>query len=206
MSSGSTETLGLHLWEKTDLFQMDEFNEDNQLLDSALAARPWVLLTEQSLSDEAETITVDLSGFDLTAYGRLHLHLDAAFSSAGVYPLSLLLNETGGAGLYYTMDAAGGESAFSLSDGDGLPLGSLAGNGLISGMEITIDLYSTGLLVESRGIAVYGESAPVLSHCFGLASSELAVTPDTLESLRLYCGDTALAAGSKAVVYGQLLS
>ena len=38
MSSKSTENLGLHAWERTDPFRMDEFNENFDKLDRAVGA------------------------------------------------------------------------------------------------------------------------------------------------------------------------
>ena len=209
MSSGSTETLGLHLWEKTDLFKMDEFNEDNQLLDAAAAARPWVRLDSQTLSEEASAVTLDLSGLDLTAYSQLHLHIDGTLVGTGRYPLNLLLNGISGSGLYLSMSVSDGDSAFSLNEGDGLPLGCLAGSGsgTVSGMEAVISLYANGLMIETESITRYGELTPVFEHCLGLPSADCDVTPDTLESIRLFFEDdvTSFEAGSSVTVYGLLL-
>ncbi len=206
MSSGKTTNLGLHQWEKEDLFLMDEFNEDNQLLDAAVGKSALLKLETVTLTAAANKVAFDLSGYDLSSYSELRLHIDGTCGSTGRRILYLSLNETAATGMYYYLSAAAAETSFTLSDEAGIPLGRLtsAGNYLQSGLDATIHLYGNGLYVEGRGVSLYSESALSYDHFVGMPSMDNGVTRDTLKSVEVYFTDSSvmLTAGSKVTLYG----
>ena len=57
MSSKNTENLNLHAWERTDVFSMDEFNENFDAIDKAVAAK-----AEQTALDAETAARTALAG------------------------------------------------------------------------------------------------------------------------------------------------
>lgn len=73
MSSGKTAALALNQWQLSDAFRMEEFNEDNQKLDAAVAAVPYVKLMDVTTTANAQTVELDLSGVDTSKFAKLEL-------------------------------------------------------------------------------------------------------------------------------------
>lgn len=86
-----TTNYQLNQWEKSDRILMDDFNRDNEKLDSALQAIrdacPVVKLLDVTTEQDAAQVDLDLSGLDLTPYSNLQveIHLAGGTSSAYCY-------------------------------------------------------------------------------------------------------------------------
>ena len=79
MASNYTPNVGLCQWQRTDPFTLDDFNADNAKIDAALAAQPYQVLLTQTLAAEAEGLSLDVSGLDLSATPRLRVETTAPF-------------------------------------------------------------------------------------------------------------------------------
>ncbi len=81
MASNQTPNLGLSQWQRTDPFTMDEFNADYAKIDAALGAQPYQVLLRQTLTEDAPSILLDLSGIDFTEHPRLRLEVSGQISA-----------------------------------------------------------------------------------------------------------------------------
>ena len=79
MASNYTPNVGLCQWQRTDPFTLDDFNADNAKIDAALAAQPYQVLLTQTFAAEAEGLSLDVSGLDLSATPRLRVEITAPF-------------------------------------------------------------------------------------------------------------------------------
>lgn len=88
MATNHTQNFELSQWLGTDSFARADFNSDNQKIDAGLkslengiAAVPFVLVSSVKLTQEARTMTLDLSGADLSKYLYLELAADIVMPS-----------------------------------------------------------------------------------------------------------------------------
>lgn len=99
MASGQTAHLGLSQWADTDYVCNEDFNVDNQKLDSAISALETavsstgaVKLLSGALTQSASGLTIDVSGINLTQYR--FVYLDLVGSTAADKAVHVLLNDT----------------------------------------------------------------------------------------------------------------
>ena len=135
MASGQTANYQLNQWEAEDKVLRTEFNADNAKLDAALAelaaevegavqANPYQKLAHVAVTQAADTVTLDLSGVDLSQYQALELYAALLMGSENSN-VSVLCNDvTDGYGL-----VGGGSSGRRLAD-------MMPGTGQQPGMEL----------------------------------------------------------------------
>lgn len=202
MASGQTANYLLNQWEAEDKVLRTEFNADNAKLDAALAglaaevegavqANPYQKLAHVAVTQAADTVTLDLSGVDLSQYQALELYA-ALLMGATNSNVSVLCNDiTEGYGL-----SSGSNSGRRLSD-------ILAGTGQQPGVE-TLRI----LLGQNTIFGIYQGSRWVNNeyHSYGPSSACLRLDPEQLTKLKLV-GEGASAAsqilpGSEFTLYG----
>lgn len=86
-STNKTANLKLNQWVLTDPLLMEDMNEDNQKLDAAVAANPYVKLMDVTTSANAQQVDLDVSGIDFTKYSMIQVLL-----TAKVTPLSVAMS------------------------------------------------------------------------------------------------------------------
>lgn len=82
-STNKTANLGLNQWVLTDPLLMEDMNADNQKIDAAVAANPYVKLMDITTSADAQQVNLNVSGIDLRKYAMLQI-----FTNATVNPFA----------------------------------------------------------------------------------------------------------------------
>lgn len=72
-STNKTANLGLNQWVLTDPLLMEDMNKDNQKLDAAVGANPYVKLMDVTTAANAQQIDLDVSGIDFTKYAMVQI-------------------------------------------------------------------------------------------------------------------------------------
>lgn len=98
-----TTNYQLNQWEKSDRILMDDFNRDNEKLDSALAAMPLRKLLDITTEQDVTQVDLDLSGLDLTEFQELTLYIH--------YPDTVTAS-------YYCLRVNGLTSGYTATNGD----------------------------------------------------------------------------------------
>ena len=109
MATNHTENYNLNLWEPTDKFVREEFNENTNKLDAALACHPSAELLWSATVEETEepvnNLKFDLSNVDWSRYMALVLIVDTSADNgfsiemgAGGKSIHLYRHATGGMG------------------------------------------------------------------------------------------------------------
>lgn len=78
-STSQTANFGLNQWAGSDPILREDFNADNLILEQALSERCEVKLFEHCLTEAQTTVTLDLSGYDLSSYRSLKLLIRPVF-------------------------------------------------------------------------------------------------------------------------------
>ena len=79
-----TENYHLNQWDATDRVLMEDFNADNEKIDTAIAAIPYVKIKELTLSAAATTASLDVSDVDFSQYMKIELFVHAPQSSGAI--------------------------------------------------------------------------------------------------------------------------
>ena len=181
MASGQTANYQLNQWEAEDKVLRTEFNADNAKLDAALAglaaevdgavqANPYQKLAHVAVTQAADTVTLDLSGVDLSQYQALELYAALLMGSENSN-VSVLCNDvTDGYGL-----VGGGSSGRRLAD-------MMPGTGQQPGMELL-----RILLGQNTISGIYQGNRWVNNeyHSYGPSRDCLRLDPPQLTKLKL---------------------
>ncbi len=85
-STNKTANVGLNQWVRTDPFCMDDFNEDNAKIDTALkSAQIRDKLFEVEINTDTSTMELDFEGIDLSQYLELKIYSDLAGQGSSPY-------------------------------------------------------------------------------------------------------------------------
>ena len=79
-----TENYHLNQWDATDRVLMEDFNADNEKIDTAIAAIPYIKIKELTLSAAATTASLDVSDVDFSQYMKIELFVHAPQSSGAI--------------------------------------------------------------------------------------------------------------------------
>jgi len=105
-STNKTANIGLNQWESTDSVLREDFNADNQNLDTAINAIPYAKLFDITTTANTQQVDIDVSGIDLSQYTRLEFHLEINSShTSDSYALFRINNSTSG---YYAQSSPSG--------------------------------------------------------------------------------------------------
>lgn len=203
MSSGKTTNYALNQWNREDLFLMEEFNQDNAILDEAIHKCSLVKLSSEKLTATANSWTVDLTQWGSANFSEFQLYLSGWHNSTGVREMYLTMNGIANSTSYLTGDLA---QSPELTTNSAILLGKLAGaaSNNHGGMKIELRLFSKGVEVVSSGLCSYTNATHAAYHCVGSPSATTLVTRSNLRNVTIFCGDqdVMLAAGSILTVYG----
>jgi len=75
MATNHTPILGLCQWEPTDPVLRVDFNSDNQKIDAAFGAIPWVKLLDITTTTAASAVDISMEGIDLTKFLSLIVYV-----------------------------------------------------------------------------------------------------------------------------------
>lgn len=81
MSTNKTSNFGLNQWEPGDQVRREEFNADNQKIDTALGQMPYVKILEVVTQTQERQVDLDVSQIDFTQYWMVELFCDCATPS-----------------------------------------------------------------------------------------------------------------------------
>ena len=96
-STNKTANLKLNQWVLTDPFLMEDMNADNQKIDAAVNANPYVKLMDITTASNAQQVDLNVSGIDLSKYAMLQLFATLAVSPMGTAnAVYARINNTGG--------------------------------------------------------------------------------------------------------------
>ena len=116
-STNKTANVGLNQWVRTDPFCMDDFNEDNAKIDTALkSAQIRDKLFDITVESRTANIDIDLSNIDISQYYELILLLEIEPNTNNKY---IRLNNYTGSNYWtnYYSGGGGGYSRFSFDLG-----------------------------------------------------------------------------------------
>ena len=147
MASNQTSNFQLSQWDANDEVLRADFNADNAKIDAALAAQPYQVLLTQTLAAEAEGLSLDVSGLDLSATPRLRVEITAPFYTVNNNHTTIGIQANGLASGYHYIANYEGANA---SDNRpyiyaGAVRNTQGGDGMLS--------WTVELLIPSRGFA-----------------------------------------------------
>ena len=113
-----TQNYQLSRWEKDDRIMMEDFNADNEAIDAALKANAdavtaleqgvkFIKLGAATTTAAGQSMTVDLSGVDMSQYEAMLLLTQAYISASGTRSLVLSLNGTSAGTVISCCDSQG---------------------------------------------------------------------------------------------------
>ncbi len=84
-STSKTDNLLLNQWAASDMFQHEDFNNDNAILDTAIMNRPHVRLLETTTQVAASQEDIDVSEIDFLQYRRIYIFPEIPTTYATIY-------------------------------------------------------------------------------------------------------------------------
>ncbi len=198
-----TSNYQLNQWDAADPIDRKDFNSDNAAIDAALgelstavsnaaAANCWVKLTEVTTTENTGAVTLDLSGFDLSRYRTLELHLENA---AGTQSCGLKCIVNGDSSARYSL-GSGEYTAI------GLNFGSAPYYAYPPAASI-VRMSTTGTCLTTEGTCYWGGSGGTLSYS-ALRGVYAGCTLSEVQTLTLTAGSYQYMAGLTVAIYAQL--
>lgn len=208
-ASGSTAHFGLSQWGENDRILREDFNHDNAAIDAALKQQQDSIATQiqsalgqicvqklysQTLSSAVSSVTIDLSGVDMSQYGRLEIDIRSAACSVNDTPYLLLRINGDSTSGHYTL-----YSPPSFNNQTGIQVGRLYSDYLCTSLTRLWDMSGK---VAARSDYIYTDaSASAERHSAewsfwkqgGLAA---------IRNLTLASGSGSLKSGFSVTVYG----
>jgi hypothetical protein len=177
-STSKTANLSLSQWEATDGVCREDFNADNAIIDAALGAVPVFKLKAVTTSAATQTVEIDLSDIDMTAYSELWIDVRLGKSYASGNSAYFRLNNISTAVYGYTYTS-------------GMDVYQTTGSN-------TEPLYS-GMYKFSLGDQLCW-SVPLFAGSGMIAAS--ALVPAAWTSITFYINSDTFPAGGKIRIYG----
>ena len=189
-----TANYQLNQWDPEDRLLREDFNADNTIVDTALAAvreaLPIVFLREVVTAADAKQVDLDLSDMDWETYRHICVRVEALGTNS--YNGSLLLNGQTGSSSYYGNSIADSSASYS----------SIAGKFYVSIAGAT-QFYSE-IRLSRRGITwpqcestTFGITDQTCSYCLR--------TAEPIRTLNLIHSGPGILAGSKFTIWGERL-
>lgn len=175
-STNKTGLLGLNQWTETDPVLREDFNYDNQKIDTAFARYALKRLKDGALTAAKTSISINFMEYDLREYRTLEVYFypkTSTTSVSGGAMTSLTLNEETTARDLARMSSTGSR-----------------------GLHVTLHLMKD--LIAGR-YAVTGDAEGALDGTFVFTG----LSPENTASLEFLCGDGAsYLAGTEYAIYG----
>jgi hypothetical protein len=201
MSTNQTANLGLCQWEATDPVIRTDFNSDNQKIDAAMGALPYVKLMEVTVTETADVLEVDLSDLDLTKYMYLEFAGNLWSSDSSYYYAQMRINSLVG------YSSASIYSNYAETRLSWFPLGATSTTAQAGAlwMRVVLGDNRPAIYVNTVG-SVY----PTMFAAFNCGGPDTALSPSALNTLQFTCGGTSttdstvkgFAVGSHFTIYG----
>lgn len=186
-STGKTPNFELNQWVRMDGVSMDDFNADNQRLDAALNAVPWVKLKDVTTSAPANQIDLDMSDIALSDY--LDVIIMVRLKASNYY---VLVNNITTTGYRNSMYGSAG-SIYSTQTQPRNAGGSVTHTYHLSEYDGDVCLWMNGFYWYGSG-----DYNPSVEHGAGSTWTNDGVTLETLN----FVNGSGIGAGSRIVVYG----
>jgi hypothetical protein len=203
MSSEKTTNYGLHQWKRDDLFLMEEFNENNSMIDEALEACALVRLKTVTLSADATKVSIDLSDLPVDQLGELHFRISGCHNSSGLRGVQMTWNGRSSDESYLWADLA---QDSEMTTDSVMPVGNLTGDstGCHSGIKVEVELFDNGITYRSLGAAAYTNTTSQGCCYLGTQSITNYLTRKELQSVQFQMESTSVKfkTGTVITVYG----
>jgi hypothetical protein len=203
MSSEKTTNYGLHQWKRDDLFLMEEFNENNSMIDEALEACALVRLKTVTLSADTTKVSIDLSDLPMDQLGELHFRISGCHSGSGLRGVQMTFNQRSSDESYLWADLT---QDSEMTTDSVMPVGNLTGDssGCQGGIKVEVELYDHGITYRSLGAAVYTNTTSQGCCYLGALSMTNYLTRSDLQSVQFQLESSSLKfkSGTVITVYG----